>query len=637
MKTTALLLFWLAGAALLRGSPALAEEETTRVVQQVQDAVLTVLVERATGEAGQGTGLLIAKDRVLTCYHVVEGADRISVTLRDGTTVPITAVVDHDAGRDLATLLLAEPFPSITLPALGFEPPAQGAHVVVIGTPLGLEQTVSAGVVAAARTAPNGVRLLQLSAPISPGSSGSPVFLTDGTVVGIVSFRHRQGELLAFAVSCSELARIEHTDPVRIEDWAHASLPRALRLLREAQRIRETSGCGPDATAAFRLALDADPSNLDAMDGLAEALLNSAPIPRPTSALQEVVSLMKTALRTDPERTSSLALLAHALSQSGHPDPELEEQVLERLTRIDSEAGGLWLLRLSGFHEDRGEFAKAEAALRRLVDSDPTPRWRARHLGYLAGYLMDRHRHREAASLWEESLSLRVDEPGTSDTSYGSQAVVDMARAWTRLASCRWFLGQERGVLSACARALELLEGVDDDYVAHQDRAGPLLLTGAAWLRLGEPRRALEVLGAVVRDDTGTGFGDAYRRMSEAARLLGQGEDAIRHARVACERLPRDVGCHRTLAEALLAAGEPGACVDAMSKALTAIPDEPIPRYYLGVALVALGRLDDASRHCALLEKQDPARAGELRTLIEDGQVQTAMGAFKDRMLPGSD
>ena len=94
------------------------------------------------------------------------------------------------------------PYPSAT------KLPEVGERVIVIGTPLGLDKTVSDGIVSAVREIPGFGKIVQLTAPISPGSSGSPVMNMKGEVIGIATFFVVAGQNLNFAIPGERIARL---------------------------------------------------------------------------------------------------------------------------------------------------------------------------------------------------------------------------------------------------------------------------------------------------------------------------------------------------------------------------------------------------------------------------------------------
>jgi len=83
-----------------------------------------------------------------------------------------------------------------------------GERIIVYGSPLGLEKTVSDGIVSAIREVPGHGTLIQITAPISPGSSGSPVLNMKGEVIGIATFQFIKGKNLNFAIPSKRVARL---------------------------------------------------------------------------------------------------------------------------------------------------------------------------------------------------------------------------------------------------------------------------------------------------------------------------------------------------------------------------------------------------------------------------------------------
>jgi S1-C subfamily serine protease len=150
-----------------------------------------------TGRAGsgsQGSGF-IADDQghVITNYHVVRGATRISVRLLDGTRVSAEVVVT-DPANDLAVLRAAIPDGKKTAVPLGdSDSVVPGEPAIAIGNPFGLEHSITAGIVSAVdrsygRTSSGPIRgLIQTDAPVNPGNSGGPLLNAGGEVIGINS------------------------------------------------------------------------------------------------------------------------------------------------------------------------------------------------------------------------------------------------------------------------------------------------------------------------------------------------------------------------------------------------------------------------------------------------------------------
>jgi serine protease Do len=156
---------------------------------------------------GSGSGFVLRPDGlVVTNEHVVAGSTRLTVTLADGRRLE-GAVVGRDAVTDLALVRVE----ATGLPVLPLADPAGlrvGQFVVALGSPLGLEQTVTWGILSALNrrlTVNARVGYLQTDAPINPGNSGGPLINLDGAVIGVSTAVARRGQGIAFAVPVGTL------------------------------------------------------------------------------------------------------------------------------------------------------------------------------------------------------------------------------------------------------------------------------------------------------------------------------------------------------------------------------------------------------------------------------------------------
>ena len=169
---------------------------TEEIVTRSMPAVVTVMARD-----GFGSGFFVSSDTVITNAHVIAGND--VVTLRRGGGYSRTAHVEsvsHDI--DLAVLKLdVADFDQIVLPLAGPNDVTVGADVVAIGSPLGLANTVTRGIVSGQRTL-NNIKLVQTDAAINPGNSGGPLLNRRGRVIGVNTMKLGRGaEGMAFAVS----------------------------------------------------------------------------------------------------------------------------------------------------------------------------------------------------------------------------------------------------------------------------------------------------------------------------------------------------------------------------------------------------------------------------------------------------
>ncbi|MEO6052026.1 MAG: S1C family serine protease, partial [Pyrinomonadaceae bacterium] len=135
----------------------------------------------------RGSGFFIAVDRVITNRHVIERASRVEIHLLDGKKFPVRGVLAVDGEGDLALLQVDVPRAlAVPLPIVQAVP-QEGESIVVVGNPYGLEGSVSNGIVSAVREISGYGKIIQITASISPGSSGSPVVNMYGQVIGIAT------------------------------------------------------------------------------------------------------------------------------------------------------------------------------------------------------------------------------------------------------------------------------------------------------------------------------------------------------------------------------------------------------------------------------------------------------------------
>ena len=180
-----------------------------RIAEREGPAVAFVVVER-DGAKSQGSGIVIdgAQGHFLTNWHVIKGIREGWVRVQGAKWMPIVAVVAKDEHKDLA-LVKADLGDQVLHKArlgsvTGIKP---GDPVVAIGNPLGEEFSVTDGIVSQIRNQ-EGYKVVQTTAPISPGNSGGPLFNERGEVIGVVTFTKqdtaRRAQNLNYAVAIDE-------------------------------------------------------------------------------------------------------------------------------------------------------------------------------------------------------------------------------------------------------------------------------------------------------------------------------------------------------------------------------------------------------------------------------------------------
>jgi S1-C subfamily serine protease len=213
-------------AAVERVGPAVVRIDSERTIAgQVPEAFQNPLFRRFFGEdeqippqerieQGTGSGFILTTDgHIITNAHVVEGADTVTVTLKDGREFP-GEVVGVDPVTDVAAVKIqANDLPTVTLGTSETLTPGQWA--IAIGNPLGLDNTVTAGIISAIGRSSSQVgvpdrrvRFIQTDAAINPGNSGGPLLNDRGEVIGINTAIRANAQGLGFAIPIETAQRI---------------------------------------------------------------------------------------------------------------------------------------------------------------------------------------------------------------------------------------------------------------------------------------------------------------------------------------------------------------------------------------------------------------------------------------------
>jgi len=199
--------------------------DITTIFEAATKASVVIVTFDASGTAlSQGSGFIVSRDgKVITNFHVVRGAASAIVKFPDGAFYEVEGFLGSDTSIDVAVLKLrtsSKEFPFLRFADV--DQVAIGQHVIAIGSPMSLENTVSDGIVSAIRTArdldpklsPN-LRVFQTTSPISSGSSGGALLNMLGEVIGITSFGMETGQNLNFVIPISYAKPLLETDQVK--------------------------------------------------------------------------------------------------------------------------------------------------------------------------------------------------------------------------------------------------------------------------------------------------------------------------------------------------------------------------------------------------------------------------------------
>ena len=200
-------------------------------------------------QQGTGSGFILSADgRIITNAHVVEGATTVTVTLTDGRTFS-GEVIGTDPVTDVAAIKIeADSLPTVTLGITDDLAPGQWA--IAIGNPLGLDNTVTAGIISALGRSSSEVgipdkrvQFIQTDAAINPGNSGGPLLNDRGQVIGMNTAIRKDAQGLGFAIPVETLQRIA-TQLFETGEVQHPYL--GIQMVQLSPDMQETLNRDPD-------------------------------------------------------------------------------------------------------------------------------------------------------------------------------------------------------------------------------------------------------------------------------------------------------------------------------------------------------------------------------------------------------
>ncbi len=254
--------------ALVSVSESFSQEKLPELVRRVKPAIVAIVTYDETGDAlTTGSGFFIRPGQVVTNLHVIRGARRSEIKTLDGKgrVYPVAGILAVDEEGDLALLSVELPPGRVRSSELATFLPDEGESIFVIGNPLKLEGSVTDGIVSAVRELPNIGKIIQITAPISHGNSGSPVFNLKGQVVGVVTIKVTNGQNINLAIGA---ARVRELRPGKRRLLAEVSAKERTR--DQAETLYRTGldslwlGNFDNAVGYFENALNKNPKRADA-------------------------------------------------------------------------------------------------------------------------------------------------------------------------------------------------------------------------------------------------------------------------------------------------------------------------------------------------------------------------------------
>jgi tetratricopeptide (TPR) repeat protein len=342
--------------------------DVTRIAAAARPAVALVTVQRKEGKTTNfGTGFFVAADgKLVTNAHVLQGATTAEAKLENGATYNIAGILKAAVDKDLVIAKVeAKDVPF--LPVDTGSMPEPGKRIVVVGSPFGLEGSVSEGIVSGQRTAKPNDEWLQITAPISPGSSGSPVINQEGKVVGVSTFVIEKGQSVNFARPAQYVSDLLKQIPANAEAepfWKLAKDPNSVVLhdpefLEAEKSLSEDNAAGALKTLnKLQTKYQENPLFLLKL-GLVYDRLN---------LLDDAIQTYQRALKIDPSNGIGWTNLALAYVKRNKFDEA--KDAASQAVKQAPDFGPAWAV-LGYAYQEQGRFGDAADALQKAASLTP--------------------------------------------------------------------------------------------------------------------------------------------------------------------------------------------------------------------------------------------------------------------------
>ncbi len=279
---------------------------------QVNPAVATVLTyDSGNNIFMQGSGFFISQDGdFITNYHVLKGAYYVVIKIHNDIEYRAQFVLAANEQKDLIKLAVNIPDGALkpgTWLDINPRPPDIADKIIVVGTPMGLGRTVSDGIISAIREIPDRGLTFQMTAPISRGSSGSPVIDMTGKVVGVAFFQIVNGQNLNFAIPGNNILELVDKRPLTIAEWTEETSREKNDTLDKLQKqiVKHIKQAKTDDR--LEAGQPPQPTNQVLKAKLASEIIEESGIARQNSSLTEAVlsSFEEKYKEADPSKTTA--------------------------------------------------------------------------------------------------------------------------------------------------------------------------------------------------------------------------------------------------------------------------------------------------------------------------------------------
>lgn len=447
------------GCASYHDKTLASDAHLVRVTRIVQRAVVKITTYDAENKRlGIGSGFFVDKDGgLITNYHVINGAYAAIVKTYDGNEHPIQRVLAYNKTADLVKVNVKVPEKSVQHIEVIPDVPKIAERILVVGNPLGLDQSVSEGIVSAVREFPNIGKIFQMSAPASRGSSGSPVINMDGKVIGVVSFIVESGQNLNFAVAGKSVLELKDEKTVMtLPEWTYSvssQKPRLAAKLCKKGFEFSLQGKYQKALEYYKEAAEKSPDDAESWYGLGSCYVG---LKQPSKA----VKAFKVAIRTSPDKTRAHYYLGKYYQSMGRYEEAIGSY--QASLRIDRDFGPAYI-GLAEIYSVQGRINDEKDAIEQLVRIHPDNAASHYNIGIAYGKL---GRYQDAINAFKRALEIDPEIP----------------EVYYQIGIMYSIIGNFRGELTAYKQAIRI---APDFAPAHYN-------IGVLYLNEGQKETALE-------------------------------------------------------------------------------------------------------------------------------------------------
>ncbi len=389
-----------------RGQTLSRNTDLVQLTGRVQRAVVKVTtydVEKKP--VGIGSGFFVDKSgHLVTNYHVLKGAYAAEVTTYDGHKYPVQGILAQNEAADLIKVKVKIPEKGVYRVTVTPDIPAIAERIIVVGSPLGLDQTVSEGIVSAVREFPGIGRIFQMSAPVSKGSSGSPVINMHGKVIGVVSFISVSGQNLNFAVAGQSVLNLKAEKTTKtMSEWTYSVSRQKPRLAAElCKKGFEFSiqGKYKKALEYYKEAAAKSPDDAEVWLGLGSCYVG---LEQPSAAIEA----FKEATRFNPNKTQAHYYLGRYYQVLGYHKEALESY--QTTVSIDRDYGPAYL-GLAEIYSEQKRLDNEKEAFEQLLRIWPDYAASHYNMGIIYAKLK---RYQDAINAYKQALAIDPEIPYT--------------------------------------------------------------------------------------------------------------------------------------------------------------------------------------------------------------------------------